>query len=218
MTPAIPFSWASNRPTNIYVCVYVCMYVCMCLYSEWLDHLEGALESRVDSWSYYQLDHDQFSETSCIATICPLNGCSRIPRFQAFGVIAWTGQFLGVGCLCLSHQATTNRKLEARQKLKGASGLTGSEKFWGLRFGGSLRGSLRGPLRGLLVLENQSQNAPLTCLPAPSQSAIVLSELRALSPLIVSPFETPTHEASLSQITKFARRAWLSWISSVQKA
>ena len=59
---------------------------------------------------------------------------------------------------------------------------------------GSLRGSPRGSLRGhpgtsqrTLVLENQSQNAPLRGLPVPSQrpsqSAIFLAELRVLLPL-----------------------------------
>ena len=49
-----------------------------------------------------------------------------------------------------------------------------------------------------MVLENWPQNAPLRGLPAqrpsqsPSQSAIFLSELQVLLPLIVLPLETPT--------------------------
>ena len=67
---------------------------------------------------------------------------------------------------------------------------------------GSLSGSLRGPLRRPLVLENWSQNAPRRGLPPPSQrlsqspfeSAIFLSELWALLPLIVLRLELPTKQ------------------------
>ena len=79
----------------------------------------------------------------------------------------------------------------------------------------SFRFSLRGNIRQnhpfgnhafgfLRVLENWSQNAPLRGLPGPSQrpfqspfqSAIVLSELRALLPLVVLPLEALTKNLS----------------------
>ena len=142
-----------------------------------------------------------------------LQGARGFHRLSVWQSFENGGSFLlAVGVFCLQQSflrpltALSRRKIEGQQEWG-----SGPERFGEIL--GSLRRSLRGhlwtserSLRGPLVLENRSQNALLRGLPAPSQSAMFLSVLRILLPLIVLPLNGSATE-------ELVRRAFRTFVS-----